>query len=176
MTLVATGSDLPGIAGLFAGFPETARPMRALAESLLRGENSLSTGEREFLATLVSLRNGCRFCWMSHGAAAMAALNLSKETLIAHLEAPETLSPKIGCLAAIAEHVRKSVQVVPEDLVQQARKAGADDQAIHHTVLIAGAFSMYNRYVEGLGTPAPKSLDQYLTMGINLARDGYVRT
>jgi len=44
--------------------------------------------------------------------------------------------------------------VKPED-IEQARQQGATDREIHDTVLIAAAFCMYNRYVNGLATWAP---------------------
>ena len=46
-------------------------------------------------------------------------------------------------------------KVTPED-VEAAREAGADDPEIHDTVLIAAAFCMYNRYVDGLATTLPE--------------------
>ena len=49
----------------------------------------------------------------------------------------------------------KNVQ--PED-VERARQQGATDQEIHDTVLIAAAFCMYNRYVDGLATWAPQDV------------------
>jgi AhpD family alkylhydroperoxidase len=50
--------------------PETARPLRELAEVLLRGPNTLTSGEREMIAAFVSTRNDCHFCQASHRAAA----------------------------------------------------------------------------------------------------------
>ena len=44
---------------------------------------------------------------------------------------------------------------------------------IHDTVLIAAAFSMFNRYVDGLGTWQPDAPAMYGQMGQHLARDGY---
>jgi hypothetical protein len=38
---------------------------------------------------------------------------------------------------------------VTTQLVDEARQHGATDLDIHDTVLIAAAFSMYNRYVDG---------------------------
>jgi hypothetical protein len=43
---------VPGIRGPMAFRPETAKPMRELAEALLRSSNTLSPGEREAIATL----------------------------------------------------------------------------------------------------------------------------
>jgi hypothetical protein len=42
---------IPGILGLMAFSPTTARPLNELAEVLLRSPNSLSQGERELIAT-----------------------------------------------------------------------------------------------------------------------------
>jgi AhpD family alkylhydroperoxidase len=61
---------LPGITSACAFRPETARPLRALAEVLLRGPGTLSSGEREMIATFVSTRDDCYFCQTSHRAAA----------------------------------------------------------------------------------------------------------
>jgi hypothetical protein len=44
---------------------------------------------------------------------------------------------------------------------------------IHDTVLIAAAFSMYNRYVDGLGTVQPDDPGMYEQMGKHLAEKGY---
>jgi AhpD family alkylhydroperoxidase len=50
--------------------PETTKPLRELAEVLLRADNSLTCAERETIAAFVSSRNDCRFCQLSHSAAA----------------------------------------------------------------------------------------------------------
>ena len=46
---------------------------------------------------------------------------------------------------------------------------------IHDTVLIAAAFSMFNRYVDGLATFTPTDPVAYDQMGQRMAREGYVR-
>jgi hypothetical protein len=46
MAHIDLANDLPGIVGLMAFRPETAAPLNALAETLLRADNSLSRGER----------------------------------------------------------------------------------------------------------------------------------
>ena len=65
-------SPLPGIQELFAFRPETAGPMRALAQQLLRGPSSLTPVERETIAAVVSFENECVFCARSHEGAANA--------------------------------------------------------------------------------------------------------
>jgi len=59
--------------------------------------------------------------------------------------------------------------------VALARSHGATDIEIHDTVLIAAAFCMYNRYVDGLGTWQPQDKTMYAEMGRHLAEHGYRR-
>src|SRR5262245_17973303 len=70
MAHIAVPEGLPGITSVFAFRPETAKPMRELAEVLLRGPNTLTSAEREMIAAYVSSRNDCHFCQASHSAAA----------------------------------------------------------------------------------------------------------
>ena len=168
---------LPGISGAFAFRPETAKPMRALAEVLLRGPSSLSSGEREMIATFVSTRNDCYFCQTSHRAAAAHHLGgdypLVDAVRFDYENAP--VSPKLKALLAIAGKVRISGKSVTSEDVARARDEGATDLEIHDTVLIAAAFSMYNRYVDGLATFTPRDPGQYDAMGAMMAEQGYVR-
>jgi hypothetical protein len=58
--------------------------------------------------------------------------------------------------------------------VERAREQGATDKEIHDTVLIAAAFCMFNRYVDGLATWAPTDPAMYRENGKRLAEKGYV--
>jgi uncharacterized peroxidase-related enzyme len=160
---------LPGIAALLAGHPETAGPLNSLAEVLLRGPSPLSPADRETIAASVSRRNECTFCAETHGAVARH-LAQNDETG----EEPAEADPRLRALLAIAEKVRVDGRSVTADDVAQARAAGADDRAIHDTVLIAAAFSMFNRYVDGLGTIAPDDPAMYERRAVILAEHGYL--
>jgi uncharacterized peroxidase-related enzyme len=168
---------LPGIIGPFAFRPETAKPMRALAEVLLRGPSTLSAGERELIATYVSTQNDCYFCQTSHGAAASHHLGGNEQLVLDVKQNYETaaISGKLRALLAIAGKVQKGGKnVLPED-IGRARREGATDLEIHDTVLIAAAFCMYNRYVDGLATWSPQDPALYRQMGARMAEEGYVR-
>jgi uncharacterized peroxidase-related enzyme len=165
---------LPGISAGFAFRPETAKPMRELADILLHQKNSLAPGERELIATFVSSRNCTTFCALSHGAAAANHLgdpSIVEKVKTDFLSAP--VSPKLKALLIIAGKVQQDGKLVTETDVQAARTLGATDIEIHDTVLIAAAFSMYNRYVDGLGTVQPINPDMYAQMGKHLAEQGY---
>jgi uncharacterized peroxidase-related enzyme len=177
MPHIALPEDLPGITSLFAYRPETAKPLRQLAEVLLRGPGTLTSGEREMIAALVSSRNGCEFCHASHRAAAAHHLGKDYDLVDAVTRADEdaAVSPKFKALLAIADKVRQDGKLVTSGDVEAARAQGATDLEIHDTVLIAAAFSMYNRYVDGLATWTPRDTALYDEMGERMARDGYVR-
>jgi len=148
--------------------------MRQLAHVLLHEPNSLTPGERELIATYVSSRNNCQFCQLSHAAAATA--HLGDAAVVAKvksdfLSAP--ISDKLKALLVIAGKVQQDGKLVTSADVEAARKQGATDLEIHDTVLIAAAFSMYNRYVDGLGTWQPSDPQMYAQMGHHLASEGY---
>ena len=176
MPHISLPADLPGIVSGFAFRPETAKPMRELAEVLLRGPNTLTSAEREMIAAMVSSRNDCHFCQASHSAAAAhhqqgdySVVNAVKRDFES---AP--ISSKLKALLAIAARVRESGRQVTAVDVERARTAGASDLEIHDTVLIAAAFSMFNRYVDGLATFTPHDDAAYDAMGQRMARDGYL--
>ncbi|GAB4024411.1 carboxymuconolactone decarboxylase family protein [Spirosoma koreense] len=170
---------LPGILGPMAFSPQTEKPLNALAEVLLRtnASDSLTQGERELIASYTSRRNDCFFCSTSHGAAADYLLGRENQVVAQTWENPETapVSAKMKALLAIAGSVQQGGKQVTPEQIAAAREQGATDRDIHDTVLIAAAFCMYNRYVDGLATWAPQNPEVYAEMGEMLAEKGYGR-
>ncbi|MDR8394002.1 peroxidase-related enzyme [Aliifodinibius sp. S!AR15-10] len=177
MAHIELQNQLPGIVGLLTQFKETAKPLSELAQVLLRGDSTLSEGERELIASLVSSRNECKFCMNSHGATASHLLGDDKELVKQVQEdfrsAP--ISDKMKALLHIAAQVQKGGTHVTDQDISAAKEKGATDKEIHDTVLIAAAFCMYNRYVDGLGTFAPDDEEAYEEHGKVLATEGYLR-
>jgi uncharacterized peroxidase-related enzyme len=143
---------------------------------LLRGDNTLTRGERELIAAYVSRRNECAYCAGSHGATAAAQLPGGADQVQATLAATPGTAPVSGKLRAlldIADLVQVSGQMVSGEAVAKARAAGATDLEIHDTVLIAAAFCMFNRYVDGLGAPVPDDPAGYAASARHLVEHGY---
>lgn len=176
MAYIELGNKMPGIVGLMQYRPETAKPLNELAEILLRGPSSLSSGEREMIASYVSYKNKCHFCHTSHGAAAAHHFDgdLSLIDDIKNDFKNTDISPKLRSLLDIAAKVRESGREVQETDIDAAKENGATDREIHDAVLIAAAFCMYNRYVDGLGTWAPEEKEAYDETGERLANQGYL--
>ena len=69
MPYISLEEHLPGITGLLEYRKDSAEPIRNLTQFLLRGPSTLTEGERELIATVVSHNNQCRFCTSAHAAA-----------------------------------------------------------------------------------------------------------
>ena len=177
MPHIALPEGMPGITAGFAFRPETAKPMRELAHVLLHtsGNDGFSSADRELIAAFVSSRNDCYFCQTSHGAAAAHLLEGGGDVVDAvctdYRTAP--ISEKLKSLLAIAERIQVDGKGVTGDLVAKARAEHASDLEIHDTVLLAAAFCMYNRYVDGLATVQPREPAMYREMGERMATQGY---
>ena len=175
MPHIPTAPDVPGIRSLLQLRPAVAGPISALAQELLHAPNSLTPAERELIAARVSTLNECTFCRRSHEA--VAACHLGDEqlaTTVARDPESAPVSPKFKALLAIAGQVAESGRAVTEAAVARARAEGATDMEIHDTVLIAAAFCMFNRYVDGLAAWTPEDAQGYRERAQRVAREGYV--
>jgi len=176
MPYIPLEEHLPGITGLLEYRKDTAAPIRELTQFLLRGPSTLTEGERELIATIVSHRNQCKFCVTAHTAAADVLLGEKdttqkiKENI---LTAP--VSDKMKALLTIAAQVQESGRSVTQDSINAAKQAGATDIEIHDTVLIAALFCLYNRYVDGLATALPEKDEYFDSLAERLATHGYRR-
>ena len=175
MAFIEVSGNLPGIRGLLPLRPDVMRPLSGFMEVLMRGENSLSRGERELIAAYVSHLNDCSFCTLSHGATAEYYLQCD----IGYIDSVRLdyenadVSEKMKVLLTIARSVQQGGKHVSDSLIQEAKSIGITDYEIHDTVLIAAAFCMFNRYVDGLGTWAPTDPDFYRTGVKERAEAGY---
>lgn len=177
MAYIDLKNDLPGIRGPMAYRPETAKPLNELAEILLRDDNNtLSRGERELIGAYVSSLNDCFFCQNVHGALAQYYLQCDMQYIdsIKKDFLSTGISEKLKALLAIAGSVQKSGKHVTAEQIQHAKDLGAKDREIHDTVLIAAAFCMFNRYVDGLATWAPQDRQAYVERAPRRAAEGYI--
>lgn len=157
--------------------PETTKPLNLLVDQLLWSpDNTLSRGERELIATYVSSENDCQYCQTIHGAIASHCLGDDDWSLVRQVkDNPETapISEKMKALLAIAGSVQKGGKHVSTDQVERAKTLGATDKEIHDTVLIAAAFCMFNRYVDGLATWMPDDPAMFRQRAALVAEHGY---
>jgi len=175
MAYINTPKGMPGIRGLMAFRPETAKPLNELVEVLLQGPSNLPKGERELIAAYVSGLNECKFCAGTHGAIAKHHFgNIGPVEEVKTNPQSDLFTPKLRALLAVAAKVQKGGLLVTETDISNARIEGATDLEIHDTVLIAAAFCMFNRYVDGLGTEAPTNEEVYDQIGAYRSKNGYL--
>ena len=168
-------NDFPGMRSALAYSPQTAEPMGVLAEILLRSTDGLQPAERELIGMYVSYLNDCFYCHHSHGEIACIYLGGDRE-LVEQVRKDYTqadISEKLKSLLAIAAKVQQGGKLVTAADVAKAKANGATDKDIHDTVLIAAAFCMFNRYVDGLATTTPTDMSSYPLRAKQVAEKGY---
>ena len=176
MAFINLENDLPGIRGPTQYSPETGKALNELAEILLHDDNNtLSRGEREMIGAYVSSQNDCFYCQNVHGALAQHYFNCDMQFIedIKKDYAATSISPKLKALLSIAGSVQKGGKYVTSEQIEHAKSLGATDKEIHDTVLIAAAFCMFNRYVDGLNTWAPPDRNVYVERAAMRAEEGY---
>jgi uncharacterized peroxidase-related enzyme len=178
MAHIKFAEGLPGIRGPLAFSPATTKPLCEFVEVLLRGLNSLTAAEREMIAAYVSAQNDCYYCQTCHGSTAAqhlggdaAAYDLIGKVKQKFEEA--AISGKMKALLSLAGKVQEGGKNVTTPDIERARQNGATDKEIHDTVLIAAAFCMFNRYVDGLATWQPEDPELYREIGKQTAKFGY---
>ena len=179
MAWIDLQNDLPGIRGPMVYRPETGTILNELAEILLHDENNtLSRGDREIIGAYVSSENDCFFCQNVHGAMAQHYYQCDTKKIdqIKIDFQSADISEKLKSLLVIAGSVQQSGKNVTSEQIENAKRLGATDREIHDTVLIAAAFCMFNRYVDGLNTWAPTDRQIYIDRAPMRAREGYSQT
>lgn len=178
MPHIALPEGYPGIRSLFMYSPDTAKPLNDLVQTLLHdpSTSTLTPGERELIATYTSGLNTCKYCASTHGAIAKYQLEGNGKLVADVLQDPShaDISDKLKALLKIAAKVQQDGKKVTKEDITLAREQGATDKEIHDTVLIAAAFCMYNRYVDGLATWAPEDPAVYDAIGRQRASEGYL--
>ncbi len=174
--------DVPGILAAIRLTPGLGLHLRGLADELLVSDfpgTTLRRAEREMLATAVSAANDCFYCMDSHGAFATALLERSDMAELiplvttVKLGSSEGFDPKMRALLHIARTVRREPRDLTGDDIAAAHAAGAADADVQLAVLIAAAFSMYNRMVEGFRAKTPPTAEAYRARAAEIAEHGY---
>lgn len=168
-------NDFPGMRSLLAYSPETAAPMGVLAEILLRSNDGLTQAERELIGMYVSYLNDCFYCQHSHGEIACIYLGGNRQLVeqVRNDYTQANISNKLKALLAIAAKVQQGGKQVTAEDIANAKQHNATDKDIHDTVLIAAAFCMFNRYVDGLATTTPTDMTSYPLRAQQVADKGY---
>jgi uncharacterized peroxidase-related enzyme len=174
--------EVPGILAAIRLTPGLGVHLRGLAEELLVNDfpgATIERHEREMLATAVSAGNDCFYCMDSHGAFASALIERAGATDLLPIVdvikrgSSDGLGPKMQALLHISRTVRRDPLDLTAADVAMATEAGATDADVQLAVLIAAAFSMYNRMVDGFRAATPPSAEAYRARAGEIAEHGY---
>ncbi len=180
--IVGSLPDVPGIRVAIGLTPELGRHLLGLADVALVDDYpgaTISRGEREMLAEAVSAGNDCFFCMDSHAEHAAAVLRKDGAAELVpllddiKLGSFEAFTPKMRALIKIARTVGRAARELTAEDVAAATSAGATDADVQLAVVIAAAFSMYNRLVDGFRAKTPTDLEAYRARAEQIAEFGY---
>jgi uncharacterized peroxidase-related enzyme len=133
--------------------PESIVAHMAMYMEIMYSHSELSRAERELIATVVSIANGCEYCTKHHS----EALNHywkdhRKIDQLIQGVLDEILSPKEMALSQFSKHLTlKPEEHEDEDFTVQLRSLGISDAGILDVVLITAYFNFVNRIVLSLG-------------------------
>jgi uncharacterized peroxidase-related enzyme len=174
--------DVPGILAAIRLTPGLGVHLRGLADELLVNDfpgATIQRHEREMLATAVSAANDCFYCMDSHGAFASALLERNGAAeltpvidVIKH-GSSDGLDAKMRALLHISRTLQKTPRGLTDADITAAQAAGASDADVQLAVLIASAFSMYNRMVEGFRAKTAPTAEAYRARAAEIAEHGY---
>lgn len=180
--VVGSLPDVPGIVVAMRLRPGLAVHLRGLADELLVKDYpgaTLTRAERELIATAVSAGNDCFYCMDSHGAFASELLRRANasgiDALVDGIKSGRSdgVDAKMAALLDLARAVQRNAREVTREDVARATVAGATDEDTQLTVLIASAFCMYNRIVDGLRAKTPATAEAYRARAAEIAEHGY---
>ena len=130
----------PGMSGLWNEYPETAIPLRLLANTLLKKNTiALPPSTREYLASLSANLNDCEYCEKMHATISKQIKDDMHDIALFCLPLYKTII-EIVCK-------NEKGRDVPNELIQRALEYGATKQDINDVILIGASFCMYSRYV-----------------------------
>ena len=167
--------DDAGVAHIYRAHIDEYRPWIQMGDKVMTGESPLSRGERELIATFVSVLNGCDYCHASHGAT-MAALGMDAGIIdqlvedIDTADVPDRLKPVLKfCRKLTLTPARVSAQDA-----EAVFAAGWDEAALHAAIAVTCRFNFMNRLVMGHGLAAPDA-DKASKLARARVKQGYAR-
>jgi uncharacterized peroxidase-related enzyme len=168
-------TSLPPDAALlqvFRTYPETAKPLIAFHDLVMRQPSPFTDAERELIAAYVSGLNACTYCHGVHSATA-EAFGVEPGLLAAALSDVDT-APIDDKLRPVLRYVGK-LTATPAKVTQadadEVFAAGWDDHALYSAVMVCALFNFMNRMVDGLGIVTDPGY--YAESGERLQRIGY---
>ena len=152
-------SNVPDFLRLHSLVPRAIVPLAKLHRAIAYGPGELSRTQRELIATVVSVINGCGLCQELHSR--LLLHRTRDETLVAQVMRDFRTAPLAAAdraLLAYAAKLTTSPSAVAQEDVERLRHLGLSDAAIVEVATQTALFNYLNRVIQGLGlgeTDAP---------------------
>lgn len=154
---------VPNVLRVFALRPNHLLGWWAYYDELLRGESGLTKAQREMIAVVVSVTNGCHYCIVSHTA---ALRKLTKDPDFVDRLATgykyADLEARDRAMLDFAVKLTEASDRCTDGDIEALRDAGWNDEEIMDIAQVAAMFNFTNRLASGLGwVPNP----EYFSLG-----------
>lgn len=146
---------VPNVLVAHAFDPLKLRQFADVYNQLMMGESELSKLDREMIAVVVSSRNRCHYCLVSHGQAVrqLSGDPMLGEALVMNHRVAE-LTPPQRAMLDFCVRLTDRPEAVGDDDRDALREAGFSDRAIWDIVATASFYAMSNRLAIGTGMKA----------------------
>lgn len=152
-------SSVPDFLRLHSLVPRAIVPLAQLHRAIAYGPGELSRTQRELIATVVSVINGCGLCQELHSR--LLLHRTRDESLVKQVQCDFRTAPLTAVDRAMLEYAAKlttAPAAVAREDIEQLRQLGLNDAAIVAIATQTALFNYLNRVIQGLGleeTDAP---------------------
>ena len=149
---------VPNVFRAYAWRPERFRPWFDHFRSLHEPTENLDAADREMIAVVVSMANGCLYCLVAHGAALREALGdpVLADRITLDWRRAE-LDDRRAAICAYVEKLTLSPVECTEADLDVLRATGLSEEEVWDVVEIAAMYNFTNRMAQGGGqVPNPE--------------------
>jgi uncharacterized peroxidase-related enzyme len=143
---------VPNVLRVMSLRPEHLVAWWAYIQELMTGDSGLTKAQREMIAVVVSVENGCHYCVVSHSAALRKLVDdpvLADQIATNYRYAP--LQPSERAMLDYALKLTVQSSSCTEEDIDELREAGWTDEDILDIAQVAAMFNFTNRLASGLG-------------------------
>ena len=144
---------VPNVFRAYSFRPERLSAWFAHFRLVMEGTPGLSEAEREMIAVVVSMANGCLYCLVAHGAALREAWGdpVMADRITLDWRRAAGLSERQRAICAMAERVTLRPLECDEAALDELRSHGLSDQDAWDVIEVAAMYNFTNRLALATG-------------------------
>jgi uncharacterized peroxidase-related enzyme len=144
---------VPNVFRAYSFRPERLSAWFAHFRAVMEGTPGLSVAEREMIAVVVSMANGCLYCLVAHGAALREAWGdpVMADRITLDWRRADGLSERQRAICALAEKVTKRPLECEERDLEGLRAHGLADEDAWDVIEVAAMYNFTNRLALATG-------------------------